>query len=102
MLAEYFLAGIKEQRDESDGRTLLGDNTSGRVVGAVLISFQCDGRLEFNWMDSHIYDMQLTTCTFNSDLRTQFDSPRIFRNVTTAQLVECLYIRLTQHVLRAE
>ena len=30
--AKIFLAGIKEQRDKSGGRIVLGDNTGGEVV----------------------------------------------------------------------
>jgi hypothetical protein len=38
--AEIFLAGIKEQLDEGDGRILLGDNTGGGTVMLRPITFQ--------------------------------------------------------------
>jgi len=41
--AEFFLAGMKEQRDQGSVRILLGDNTCGRAVRLWPIGFQCVG-----------------------------------------------------------
>jgi hypothetical protein len=41
--AKIFLARIKEQRDKSGGRIVLGDNTGGEVVLMRLLRFHCIG-----------------------------------------------------------
>jgi len=41
--AEFFRAGMKVQRDEGDGRILLGDNTGGGTVRLWPIKLRCVG-----------------------------------------------------------
>jgi len=41
--AKIFLARIKEQRDKSGGRIVLGDNTGGEKVLMRLTRFHCIG-----------------------------------------------------------
>lgn len=41
MRTEFFPAGVKAQRDESEGRVLMGDNIGRREVKLRPIRFQC-------------------------------------------------------------
>ena len=43
--AELFFVVLKAQRDEGDGRILLGDNTFGEAVTLRLIRLQCGVRI---------------------------------------------------------
>jgi len=80
---EFFLAVIKTQWDEGDGRIPLGDNTGGGTVMLWPIRYQC---VEV-WISSGLGPTykELTLCTLNYDLN------RAFRKVTTAQVAGCLY-----------
>ena len=66
MGAEFFLAGVNAQWDESGGRILLGDNTGIETIMQRPIGFQCvGGALQ---PDSTTHTLQRSKFILNSDL----------------------------------
>jgi hypothetical protein len=86
MGAVFFLAGMKQKWDESGGRVLLGDNTSGEVK-LWPIRFQCDS-LYFNLTPFRMH-IQSPVRVLSSDQRTI----RLAPNRKYA-LVRCVFVHI--------
>jgi len=97
--AEIFLAEMKAQRDESGGRILLGDNTSGDVAILLLIRFLCAGV----WISTGLPSMCVRVCVCvcgGGVISTKYKVPpryefitavfikmHVFRHITPSRLV---------------
>jgi hypothetical protein len=58
MFFKYYLTAVHEQKDEGDGRILLGDNTGGTAIILKMIRLLCTGVListEFPFIVDHTH-----------------------------------------------